>query len=120
LHCNIIKFQLNAAGEKRKQKSCQSVGPRISEPLSTIPTISIIWKTDGPAGSPCQLCPFSQLTTLGGCEIFLHIFRCSGGRSCLVFQPMQIAVEVNLKALNIYTSPLDHTEETEDYIYMIY
>jgi len=107
-------------GKNENKRAVSRLAPGFQSPLSAIPTISIIWKTDGPAGSPCQLCPFSQLTTLGGCEIFLHIFRCSGGRSCLVFQPMQIAVEVNLKALNIYTSPLDHTEETEDYIYVIY
>lgn len=109
LHCNIIKFQLNAARGKHKQKSCQS--------LPDFPLLALSGK--GRACSHCQLCPFSQLTTpLWGCEIFLHISRGGPVRPrlrgrcpwpCLAWHRMQIAVEVNLKALNIYASALECT-----------
>jgi len=46
---------------------------------SIFPLLALSGKKDGPACSHCQLCPFSQLTTLGGCEIFLHIFQWGEG-----------------------------------------
>lgn len=64
-------------GGNKNKRAVKWWNPWIS--MLHFPLLALSGNKDGPACSHCQLCPFSQLTTLGGCEIFLHIFQWGEG-----------------------------------------
>lgn len=94
-------------GGNKNKRAVKWWNPWIS--MLHFPPISIIWKQGRASMQPLSIMPFFAINNpwrLG--NIFAYFSVGVGVRSCLVLQPMQIAVEVNLKALNIYASPLEH------------